>query len=284
MRTAYKLAKRFGGKIVTAGRSKHPKIVGLDAAGKQIKMTIPSSPSDNARTAKNVEAQLRRAGFVDRSKAARVKDTLVKNTNVTAIPSRRTANQQTTFKDFTQKFQPNVQGPRKPNRQPKRGKVQGPETELENRMKKAYDKRVDAVLNLPDKVKTKTPLPAKMPKKLTDYEMYQLRNLKFLDVKQRKKLRELGLLEQHVQEQMVAPKKPGKRDLLNLTPSEKKLDAIIQLSNRPGVRRALIKGRAVYPFSEDNKHRDAKLNYQYKEVTNPKKPVDPVRALKLKKA
>ena len=113
MRTAYKLARRFGGKIVTAGRSKHPKIVGLDAAGKQIKMTIPSSPSDNARTAKNVEAQLRRAGFIDRSKAAKVKDTLVKNTNVTAIPSRRTANQQTTFKDFTQKYQPNVQGPKR---------------------------------------------------------------------------------------------------------------------------------------------------------------------------
>ena len=279
MRTAYKLARRFGGKVVSAGRSKHPKIVGLNAAGKQIKMTIPSSPSDNARTAKNVEAQLRRAGFVDRSKAAKVKDTLVKNTKVTAIPaSRKTANQQTTFKDFTQKFQPNVQGPRKPNTPVKRGKVQGPETELENRMKKAYDKRVDAVLNLPDKVKTKTPLPAKMPKKLTDYEMYQLRNLK-LTPKQRKKFRELGLLEQ-----MVAPKKPGKRDLLNLTPSEKKLDAIIQLSNRPGVRRRLMTGRAMYPFSEDNKHRDDKLNYQYKEVTNPKKPVDPIKALKLKKA
>ena len=279
MRTAYKLARRFGGKVISAGRSKHPKIVGLDAAGKQIKMTIPSSPSDNARTAKNVEAQLRRAGFVDRSKAAKVKDTLVKNTKVTAVPaSRKTANQQTTFKDFTQKFQPNVQGPRKPNTPVKRGKVQGPETELENRMKKAYDKRVDAVLNLPDKVKTKTPLPAKMPKKLTDYEMYQLRNLK-LTPKQRKKFRELGLLEQ-----MVAPKKPGKRDLLNLTPSEKKLDAIIQLSNRPGVRRRLMTGRAMYPFSEDNKHRDDKLNYQYKEVTNPKKPVDPIKALKLKKA
>ena len=36
--------------------------------------------------------------------------------------------------------------------------------------------------------------------------------------------------------------------------------------------------------TEENKHRDDKLNYQYKEVTNPKKPVDPVRALKLKKA
>ena len=90
--------------------------------------------------------------------------------------------------------------------------------------------------------------------------------------------------EQIVQEQMVAPKKPGKRDLLNLTPSEKKLDAIIQLSNRAGVRRRLMTGKAMYPFSEENKHRDDKLNYQYKEVTNPKKPVDPVRALKLKKA
>ena len=288
MRTAYKLARRFGGKIVTAGRSKHPKIVGLDASGRQIKMTIPSSPSDNARTAKNVEAQLRRAGFVDRSKAARVKDTLVKNTKVTAIPaSKKTppagrsasaANQQTTFKDFTQKYQPNVQGPRKPNTPP-RVRVQGPESELAHRHRTAFDKRLDAVIKdvRGTKAKTKTPLPARMPKKLTDAEMEKLRNLK-LTPKQRRKFRELGLLEQ-----MVAPKKPGKRDLLNLTPSEKKLDAIIQLSNRPGVRRALIKGRAVYPFSEDNKHRDAKINYQYKEVTNPKKPVDPVRALKLKK-
>ena len=85
MRTAYKLARRFGGKIVTAGRSKHPKIVGLDASGRQIKMTIPSSPSDNARTAKNVEAQLRRAGFVDQSKAARVKDALVKGSKETVL-------------------------------------------------------------------------------------------------------------------------------------------------------------------------------------------------------
>ena len=33
---------------------------------------------------------------------------------------------------------------------------------------------------------------------------------------------------------------------------------------------------------EDKKN--AKLNYQYKEVTNPKKPVDPIKAIKLKKA
>ena len=116
MRTAYKLARRFGGKIVTAGRSKHPKIVGLDASGRQIKMTIPSSPSDNARTAKNVEAQLRRAGFVDQSKAARVKDALVKGSKETVLKptvKQPPVNRQTTFKDFTQKYQPNVQGPKR---------------------------------------------------------------------------------------------------------------------------------------------------------------------------
>ena len=36
--------------------------------------------------------------------------------------------------------------------------------------------------------------------------------------------------------------------------------------------------------TEENKHRDAKLLYQYKDVTNPKKSVDPIKALKLKKA
>jgi len=115
MRTAYKLAKRFGGKIVTAGRSKHPKIVGLDASGRQIKLTIPSSPSDNARTAKNVEAQLRRAGFVDQSKAAKVKDALEKGSKETVLKPtvKQPVNRQTTFKDFTQKFQPNVQGPKR---------------------------------------------------------------------------------------------------------------------------------------------------------------------------
>ena len=101
--------------------------------------------------------------------------------------------------------------------------------------------------------------------------------------KEKDKLIKQGLVEGIYTEQMVAPKKPGKRDLLDLTPTEKKLDAIIRLSNRPGVRRRLMTGRAIYPFSEDNKHRDAKLNYQYKEVTNPKRPVDPIKLLKLKK-
>ena len=36
-------------------------------------------------------------------------------------------------------------------------------------------------------------------------------------------------------------------------------------------------------YAEENKHRDAKLNYQYKQVTDPKRPVDPIKLLKLKK-
>ena len=46
-------------------------------------------------------------------------------------------------------------------------------------------------------------------------------------------------------EQMTPPKAPGKRNLLNLTPTEKKLDSLVRLSNRAGVRRALQTGKAV---------------------------------------
>ena len=236
MRVFIKKAAQYGAKVVS-DKGKHLKF--RDTLGHQI--SAPKTTSD-WRAIKNFESELRGRGFINQQATKKVKDALVKGTKETALPaSRKTANQQTTFKQFTQRFQPNVQGPRKPNTQPKRGRVQGPETELENRMKRAYDKRVDAVLSLPDK--KKSAVPAKMPKKLTDYEMYQLRNLN-LTPKQRRKFRELGLLEQ-----MVAPKKPGKRDLLDLTPTEKKLDAIIQLSNRPGVRRRLMTGRALYPFS-----------------------------------
>ena len=36
--------------------------------------------------------------------------------------------------------------------------------------------------------------------------------------------------------------------------------------------------------TEENKHRDAKLLYQYKQLQDPKRPSDPIRVLKLKKA
>lgn len=50
-------------------------------------------------------------------------------------------------------------------------------------------------------------------------------------------------------EQMTPPKAPGNRPLLNLTPLEKQKDALIRLSNRPGIRRALQTGKKVYPWS-----------------------------------
>ena len=56
----------------------------------------------------------------------------------------------------------------------------------------------------------------------------------------------------------------------------------LELQRRMGT--AYDKNKDKFPgLFEDNKHRDAKLNYQYKEVTNPKRPVDPIKALKLKK-
>ena len=45
-----------------------------------------------------------------------------------------------------------------------------------------------------------------------------------------------------------------------------------------------IADRPKKQVDEENKHRDAKLFYQYKRLQDPQKPVDPVRALKLKKA
>jgi len=45
-----------------------------------------------------------------------------------------------------------------------------------------------------------------------------------------------------------------------------------------------IADRPKKQVDEENKHRDAKLFYQYKQLQDPKRPVDPIRALKLKKA
>ena len=90
-----------------------------------------------------------------------------------------------------------------------------------------------------------------------------------------------GLFEQHVQEQMVVPRSIKKKNPLMTVKTE--MEILKQLSNRKAAYDAARTGKAMYPFSEDNKHREDKLNYQYKEVTNPKKPVDVIKALKLKK-
>ena len=102
-----KLAAKYGAKLV---RSKKHNVF-RDAAGHQI--TAPKTTSD-FRAIKNFESELKGRGFVNQETVSKVKDALVKGTKTTALPaSRKIANQQTTFKDFTQKYQPNVQGPKR---------------------------------------------------------------------------------------------------------------------------------------------------------------------------
>ena len=91
-----------------------------------------------------------------------------------------------------------------------------------------------------------------------------------------------GLFDEHLAtEQMVVPRSIKKKNPLMTVKTE--MDILKQLSNRKAAYDRARTGKPMYPFSEDNKHRDAKLNYQYKEVTNPKKPVDPIKDLKYKK-
>ena len=217
MKVFIKKAAQYGAKVVS-DKGKHLKF--RDTLGHQI--SAPKTTSD-WRAIKNFESELKGRGFVNQQTSRKVKDALVKNTNVTALPAsntRKTANQQTTFKQFTQRFQPNVQGPRKPNSPvvQKQGRVQGPESELAHRHRTAFDKRLDAVIK---------DIRGTRVKPLSDAEMAKLRRLN-LTPSQKRKFREMGLL-------------------------------------------------------EDNKHRDAKLNYQYKQVTNPKPVIKPLDVVKQKK-
>ena len=84
-----------------------------------------------------------------------------------------------------------------------------------------------------------------------------------------------------VTEQMVVPRGLKKKNPL-MTP-ETEMELLKRLSNRKSFYDRARTGRAMPIFSEENKHRDAKLNYQYKQVTDPKRPVDPIKLLKLKK-
>ena len=152
MRQLLKLSRRYGLKYVTPGRSKHGKVVGLNASGQQVKLTVPNSPSDNARTLKNIERDFRRAGFVDQSKAQRVRTALTTQSKTTELPVTKkvelptqTSGQQGTFQQFSRTYQPNVQGPRRaptaPRTGPKRTEVR-PQSELATRMGRAYDREL----------------------------------------------------------------------------------------------------------------------------------------------
>ena len=107
------MAAKYGARLV---RSKKHNIF-RDAAGHQI--TAPKTTSD-FRAIKNFEAELRGRGFVNQETIAKVKDSLVKGSKETVLkPATKTpanagtVNKQTTFSDFTRRYQPNVQGPKR---------------------------------------------------------------------------------------------------------------------------------------------------------------------------
>ena len=103
-------AAQYGAKVVS-DKGKHLKF--RDTLGHQI--SAPKTTSD-WRAIKNFESELRGRGFINQETTKKVKDALVKGTKETVLkPTVKTppASRQTTFKDFTQKFQPNVQGPKR---------------------------------------------------------------------------------------------------------------------------------------------------------------------------
>ena len=184
------MAAKYGARLV---RSKKHNIF-RDAAGRQI--TGPKTTSD-FRAIKNFEAELKGRGFVNQETIAKVKDSLVKGSKETVLkPAVKTpVSRQTTFKDFTRRYQPNVQGP-------KRSELQ---VQADHILRTIQNKR---------KMITKA----------------QLDSLKI---------------------------------------SQKEKDKLI------------AQGLVSEKYTQQQK--DAKTYAQYKDVTNPKRPVDPIKALKLKK-
>ena len=312
-----KLARQYGAKLV---RSKKHNVF-RDAAGHQI--TAPKTTSDY-RAIKNFEAELKGRGFIKQDTVRKVKDSLVNKSKETVLkPSvKSTPSRQTTFSDFTRKYQPNVQGPKRSELQvqgdhiintirakAKRKSVskaqldamnipqkekdklikQGLVTENKYRaaaqlMRKAgvrnYDDLTRVVNTIKQQVGDKIIQGIRKPKQPTQKGLELQRRMGRAVDKNKNKYP--GLFdEQLAQEQMVVPRSIKKKNPLMTVKTE--MDILKQLSNRKAAYDRARTGKPMYPFSEDNKHRDDKLNYQYKEVTNPKKPVDPIRALKLKK-
>ena len=186
-----KMAAKYGARLV---RSKNHNIF-RDAAGRQI--TGPKTTSD-WRALKNFEAELKGRGFVNQETVAKVKDSLVKGSKETVLkPTVKTppVNRQTTFKDFTRRYQPNVQGP-------KRSELQ---VQADHILRTIQNKR---------KMITKA----------------QLDSLKI---------------------------------------SQKEKDKLI------------AQGLVSEKYTQQQK--DAKLLYQYKQLQDPKRPVDPIKDLKYKK-
>ena len=229
------MAAKYGARLV---RSKKHNIF-RDAAGRQI--TGPKTTSD-FRAIKNFEAELKGRGFVNQETIAKVKDSLVKGSKETVLkPATKTpVNRQTTFKDFTRRYQPNVQGPKK--------------SELQV--------QADHILRTTKKTR----------KMITKSQLDAMN----ISKKEKDELIRKGLV--NMSEQMVVPKGLKKNNPFMNVKTE--MELLKRLSNRKAFYDAARTGKPIYPFSEDNKHRDAKLNYQYKQVTDPKRPEDPIKRLK----
>ena len=124
-----KLAAKWGAKPVkTTG--KHLKF--RDALGNQI--SAPKTSSD-FRAIRNFKSELKNRGFIEQEKVQKVKQALEKVKTTEIVPTRATSGQQTTFKDFSQKYQKD-----KPVR-----------PELVRRMERGY---VQSIKDLPLRIKS----------------------------------------------------------------------------------------------------------------------------------
>lgn len=305
MKVFIKKAAQYGAKVVS-DKGKHLKF--RDSLGHQI--SAPKTTSD-WRAIKNFESELKGRGFVNQQTTKKVKDALVKGTKTTALPAsagtasnptRRTAGQQTTFKQFTQKFQPNVQGPRRSELEVQADNIirslrskQRAQVPVRKKISRA---ELDG-MNLPQKqkdalmrqglVENKYKVAAQLMRKagVRNYDDL-VRTVSDIKRKAAEKIIQ-NIRKGKVNEQMVVPRGLKKKNPLMNVKTE--MELLKRLSNRKAFYDAARTGRAIYPFSEgvhphegfhteENKHREDKLNYQYKQVTNPKRPEDPIRKIK----
>ena len=102
-------AAQYGARLYSS-KGKHLKF--RDTLGHQI--SAPKTSSD-FRAIRNFESELKGRGFINQQTSNKVKDALVNKTKETVLKpaTKPPVSRQTTFKDFTQKYQPNVQGPKR---------------------------------------------------------------------------------------------------------------------------------------------------------------------------
>ena len=291
MKVFIKKAAQYGAKVVS-DKGKHLKF--RDNLGHQI--SAPKTTSD-WRAIKNFESELKGRGFVNQQTTKKVKDALVKGTKTTALPAsntasasaRRTANQQTTFKQFTQRFQPNVQGPRRSELEvqadniirslrskPARKKISRAELDGMNIPQKQKDALVRQGL-VENKYKTAAQLMRKAGIRNYDDLVRTVSDIK----RQAAEKIIQNIRKGKVQEQLVVPRGIKKKYPFMTLKDEEKL--LRTFSNRPSVFNRAVTGQKIPGVSEQltpEQKKDAKLNYQYKQVTNPKRPEDPIKRLK----